>query len=128
MVGWCGILGATTAWAATDFVVLGHEGIWVRQGSTVVSGDVGANVASVGPFLASDQEVTIGKNVVVQDPTSRVLGDTMRLKSGVPGTGCVRQYPQRVRTDFGDAYDARGFSVGLGFSTRAAGVAGRARS
>ena len=82
VVAWCGILGATTAWAATDFVVLGHEGIWVRQGSTVFSGDVGANVASVGPFLASDQEVTIGKNVVVQDPTSRVLGDTMRLKSG----------------------------------------------
>ena len=82
LVVWCGILGATAAWAATDFVVLGHEGIWVRQGSTVVSGDVGANVASVGPFLAGDQEVTIGKNVVVQDPTSRVLGDTMRLKSG----------------------------------------------
>jgi uncharacterized Zn-binding protein involved in type VI secretion len=79
---WCGILLATAAWGATDFVVLGHEGIWVRQGSTVVSGDVGANVSSVGPFLASDQEVTIGKNVVVQDPTSRVLGDTMRLKRG----------------------------------------------
>jgi hypothetical protein len=76
LVVWCGMLGATAAWAVTDFVVLGHEGIWVRQGSTVVSGDVGANVASVGPFLAGDQEVTIGKNVVVQDPTSRVLGDT----------------------------------------------------
>ena len=82
LVVWCGVLGVTAAWADTDFVVLGHEGIWVRQGSTVVSGDVGANVASVGPFLAGDQEVTIGKNVVVQDPTSRVLGDTMRLKSG----------------------------------------------
>jgi hypothetical protein len=82
LVGWCGIFGATTAWAATDFVVLGHEGIWVRQGSTVVSGDVGANVASVGPFLAGEQEVTLGRNVVVQDPGSRVLGDTMRLKNG----------------------------------------------
>ena len=81
MVVWCGILGATAVWAATDFVVLGHEGIWVRQGSTVVSGDVGANVASAGPFLASDQEVTFGENVIVQDPMSRVMGDTMRLKS-----------------------------------------------
>ncbi|MGV7229083.1 MAG: PKD domain-containing protein [Nitrospirales bacterium] len=82
LVGWCVILGAAAAWATTDFVVLGHDGIWVRQGSTVVSGDVGANEASFGPFLAGDQEVTIGKNVVVQDPTSRVQGDTMRLKSG----------------------------------------------
>jgi hypothetical protein len=54
LVVWWGILGATTAWAASDFVVLGYEGIWVRQGSTVVSGDVGVNVASVGPFLAGD--------------------------------------------------------------------------
>ncbi len=68
--------------AAQDFVVLGDEGIWVREGTIVVSGDVGANVASAGPFLASDQEVTIGKNVVVQDLTSRVMGDTMRLKTG----------------------------------------------
>ena len=68
--------------AAQDFVVLGEEGIWVRKGSTVVSGDVGANVASVGPWMASDQEVTFGINVNVQDPTSRVMGDTMRLKSG----------------------------------------------
>ena len=53
--------------AAQDFVVLGEEGIWVREGSTVVSGDVGANVASAGPWLASDQEVTFGENVIVQD-------------------------------------------------------------
>ncbi|MDH5564709.1 MAG: hypothetical protein OEY91_13945, partial [Nitrospirota bacterium] len=68
--------------AAQDFVVFGEEGVWVREGSTVVSGDVGANGASVGPWLAGDQEVTIGKNVIVQNPTSRVMGDTMRLKSG----------------------------------------------
>ena len=68
--------------AAQDFVVLGDEGIWVRNGSVVVSGDVGANVASAGPWLASDQEVTIGENVLVQDPNSAVLGDTMRLKTG----------------------------------------------
>lgn len=77
-----GIFGPTAAWAASDFVVLGEEGIWVREGSTVVSGDVGANVASAGPWLASDQEVTFGNTVIVQDPTSRVMGDTIRLKSG----------------------------------------------
>ncbi len=78
----CGSLSVTSVSAATDFVVLGEEGIWVRKGSMVVSGDVGTNMASPGPFLASDQEVTIGINVIVQDPTSRVMGDTMRLKSG----------------------------------------------
>ncbi len=72
----------STSYAAEDFVVLGEEGIWVREGSTVVSGDVGANMASAGPWLASDQEVTFGINVIVQDLTSRVMGDTMRLKSG----------------------------------------------
>ncbi len=70
-----------TSHAVQDFVVFGEEGVWVREGSTVVSGDVGANVASTGPWLAGDQEVTIGKNVIVQNPTSRVMGDTMRLKS-----------------------------------------------
>ena len=40
-----------TAQAAQDFVVLGNEGVWIRQGSTILSGDVGANQASVGPYL-----------------------------------------------------------------------------
>ncbi len=48
MVCWS-IMSATVAGAASDFVVLGDEGIWVREGSTVVSGDIGANVASAGP-------------------------------------------------------------------------------
>ncbi len=83
LLGCWSTVSTPAAGAATDFVVLGEEGIWVREGSTVVSGDVGANVASAGPWLASDQEVTFGINVIVQDPTSRVMGDTMRLKSGV---------------------------------------------
>ncbi len=71
-----------SSYAAQDYVVLGVEGIWVREATTVVSGDVGANMASTGPWLASNQEVTFGQHVVVQDPTSRVMGDTMRLKTG----------------------------------------------
>lgn len=71
-----------TVQAAQDFVVLGNEGVWIRQGSTILSGDIGANRASVGPYLNGDQEVTIGHDVVVKSSDSRVMGDTVRLKSG----------------------------------------------
>ena len=66
---------------AQDFVVLGNEGVWLRKGSTVLSGDVGANQAGNGTYLNGEQEVTIGHNVVIQDPESRVMGDSIRLKS-----------------------------------------------
>jgi glucodextranase-like protein/K319-like protein len=68
--------------AVNDFVVLGNEGVWVRQGSTILSGDVGANHASIGPYLNGEQEMTIGHDVVVQNSNSQILGDTVRLKSG----------------------------------------------
>jgi hypothetical protein len=42
----CVILPVAPMLAATDCVVLGDEGILLRDGSAVVSGDVGANVAS----------------------------------------------------------------------------------
>ena len=73
---------AGKAGAAQDFVVLGNEGVWVRQGSTILSGDVGANQASIGPYLNGEQEMTIGHDVVVQTSNSRIFGDTVRLKSG----------------------------------------------
>ncbi|HNP61549.1 MAG TPA: hypothetical protein PKM72_11965, partial [Nitrospirales bacterium] len=68
--------------AAQDFVVLGSEGVWVRQGSTIFSGDVGANQTSIGPYLNGEQEMTIGHDVVVQNSNSGIIGDTVRLKSG----------------------------------------------
>ncbi|GJL69143.1 MAG: hypothetical protein NPIRA06_17780 [Nitrospirales bacterium] len=68
--------------AGQDFVVLGSEGVWVRQGSTIFSGDVGANQKSIGPYLNGEQEMTIGHDVVVQNSNSRIIGDTVRLKSG----------------------------------------------
>ncbi len=68
--------------AAQDFVVLGNEGVWVRQGSTILSGDIGGNQASAGPYLNGEQEVTIGHDVVVQGIDSQIMGDTVRLKSG----------------------------------------------
>ena len=68
--------------AAQDFVVLGNEGVWVRLGSTILSGDVGANQASIGPYLNGEQELTIGHDVVVQNSNSQIIGNTVRLKSG----------------------------------------------
>ncbi len=68
--------------AAQDFVVLGNEGVWVRLGGTILSGDVGANQGSIGPYLNGEQELTIGHDVVVQNSNSQIMGDTVRLKSG----------------------------------------------
>ena len=62
------------------FVLLGKEGVYLKQNATVVSGDVGADVASDGPYLASGSEVTIGIGATMQDPASRVLGDSLKLK------------------------------------------------
>jgi hypothetical protein len=65
-----------------DFVALGEEGIWLKQGSQVLSGDVGANVASVGPFLAEGVEVTVGESVEILDPGSAIMGDSLKIKQG----------------------------------------------
>lgn len=63
-----------------NFVLLGEEGIYLKQNSTVVSGDLGANLSSDGPYLAGSQEVTVGLGVTLQDPASRVMGDSIKLK------------------------------------------------
>jgi YD repeat-containing protein len=70
----------TPALRIADFVLLGQEGVWVEQNGIVLSGDVGANVASGGPYLAEGSEVTIGIGARMQDPVSRVMGDSVYLK------------------------------------------------
>lgn len=65
----------------TDFVVLGVDGVYLKQNASVVSGDVGAINATSGPYLAGSQETTIGLGVTVP-VTSRVLGDSVKLKQG----------------------------------------------
>lgn len=63
-----------------DFVLLGSEGLYVKRNGSVLSGDVGANVSSPGPYLAEGSEVTIGIGATMQDPVSRVMGDSLYLK------------------------------------------------
>ncbi len=62
------------------FVVLGQEGVYLKHGGTVVSGDVGANTAVPGPYLSDDAEVVIGTHVTFLNATSRLMGDSVRVK------------------------------------------------
>lgn len=62
--------------------MLAHEGVHIEQNAVVVSGDVAANVASSGPFLAEGSEVTIGIGVDVLSPSSRVMGDNVYVRQG----------------------------------------------
>lgn len=64
------------------FVVLGQEGVWLKENTDVISGDVAANIASERPYLTDQSEVTIGQDVQFMDPSSRVMGDTVYLKQG----------------------------------------------
>src|SRR5205085_2858410 len=55
----------TVTYDAKTFVVLGQDGVLLTQYSTVVSGSVGANRASAGPFLAGNVEVSVGQGVLM---------------------------------------------------------------
>lgn len=65
----------------TDFVVLGVDGVYLKQNASVTSGDVGAVNATSGPYLAGSQETTIGLAVTVL-AGSRVFGNSVKLKQG----------------------------------------------
>jgi hypothetical protein len=65
------------------YVALGLEGVYLKQRVTVVSGDVGANTAvASGPYLAGNEEVTIGQHVTFLDANSAVRGDSVMIKQG----------------------------------------------
>lgn len=65
----------------SDYAVLGLNSVWLRQGSILHSGHVGAQNASPDPVLNSGAEVTIGQKVTFYDPASVVAGDTIKLKT-----------------------------------------------
>lgn len=65
-----------------DYVVLGLNSVWLRQGSDVHSGHVGAQTISPGPALDSGAEVTVGRSVTFHNPVSAIAGDTVKLKLG----------------------------------------------
>jgi len=61
------------------FVVLGREGVWLKQHSQVISGHVGANVASDGPYLHTEHEVVVEQKAQILDPAAGVYGDSLSL-------------------------------------------------
>jgi hypothetical protein len=69
------------------FVALGTEQLWLRSGSKVLSGDVGANTAIVSARRGDNRtvkdskvEVRIGRQSALLQPGSRVVGDTVWLQ------------------------------------------------
>jgi hypothetical protein len=63
-----------------SYTVFGFNSIWLRKGSDLYSGNVGALDASEGPVLNRDSEVTIGRKVIFHDPASTITGDSVTLK------------------------------------------------
>ena len=59
------------------YAIFGGEGVALDQNSRIVSGDVGVNVKSNGPFLRNNVELSIGQNSVMQETTSRILADSI---------------------------------------------------
>ncbi len=64
-----------------DFVALGSLGIWLKQGTIVNSGDIGASQQATS-FLDSGVEASIGNNVSIVNPESDLYADSIWLKSG----------------------------------------------
>jgi hypothetical protein len=71
-----------TVVALNRFVALGEEGIDVGEDSVVISGSLGANQASGGPYLADGVETTISNDVQFQSPDSWLLGDSIAVEQG----------------------------------------------
>jgi len=65
---------------ASDFTVLAKESLHLGQGSSVLTGDIGANTAT-SDTIDSGSEVTLGTSVTMQEAGSRVMGDTVTLKN-----------------------------------------------
>ena len=71
----------------SKFVVFSNDMTWLKAQTTVVTGDVGANTRAKHRHAgdegndgdADDVTVRIGEQVTMQQPGSRVVGDTVRL-------------------------------------------------
>ncbi|MFN8487403.1 MAG: LamG-like jellyroll fold domain-containing protein [Caldilineaceae bacterium] len=59
------------------YAVFAQEGVAFEQNAAVVRGDVGVNIQSAGPFLRNNVEASFAQNSTMQDPTSRMLADSI---------------------------------------------------
>ncbi len=75
------ITATAQAAGSPPFVVLAEESVRIREGSTVVSGDIGANLPNQGPLLGGGK-VEIDRDVILLDPTSSVRADRVEIDGG----------------------------------------------
>ncbi|NHZ72602.1 MAG: hypothetical protein GWP17_05925, partial [Aquificales bacterium] len=72
--------GSTPQTNIGGYTVFGLNSVWLRRGSDLHSGSVGALDASEGAVLNRESEVTIGRKVIFHDPASTIMGDSVTLK------------------------------------------------
>lgn len=64
------------------FVLFATEGVALKKDVSVVSGGIGANSASAGPYLANGVEVSLDKGVAFLDPAAPLVGDSIFIGRG----------------------------------------------
>lgn len=75
------VMEKPAASALSSFTIFATNSVWLRKGSQVNSGNVGVCDASLGPWLNSQSEVSVGKSVYVADDIS-IYGDSIKVKVG----------------------------------------------
>ncbi len=66
-----------------DYVLLAEESMSIQENTHIYSGDVGVNKISEGPFINANSELALNDSVTMHDPTSRLIADTITLRSYV---------------------------------------------
>lgn len=75
-------VSATDAATVDDFIILGQQGIWLKAGSVVNTGDIGTNSTAGGTYLNAGVETSIGDNVLATHADTDVYGNSVNLRSG----------------------------------------------
>jgi hypothetical protein len=96
--------------ALNRFVALGEDGVLLSPDSVVISGSLGANQASGGPYPADSVETTIGKNVQLQSQDSWLLGDSVVVDAGSYGSLQAGKGATVILT--GGQYDFSAWDIG----------------
>ena len=64
----------------SSFSIFATNSVWIRQGASVSSGDIGVKDVSSGPWLNSRSEIAIGRTVNIPDGIA-IYGDTVKIRS-----------------------------------------------
>ncbi|MGB5745764.1 MAG: hypothetical protein WBM69_02205, partial [Desulfobacterales bacterium] len=71
---------ASASYDISSFSIFATNSVWIRQGATLSSGDVGVKDLSPGPWLNSRSEIVIGRTVNIPDGIA-IYGDTIKIKT-----------------------------------------------